>query len=92
MTDEPPTVPVPEPFQDLDAVVALTIERMEEASPLRGADAIAVRAIVALSHAGGAVARYRERCPRARVDYSADPRALARQLITDLEATREVPS
>lgn len=90
MTDEPPTVPVPEPFQDLDAVVALAIQEMEAASPLRGVDAIAVRAIVALSHAGVAITTCRERHRGVKIPYTGDPRALARELIADVRDTREV--
>lgn len=46
------TVPVNDPFQDLDAVLAQLIRTEEERSPWRGAEAVAVAAIVALSHAG----------------------------------------
>lgn len=90
MTDETPTVPVPEPFQDLDAVVALAIEAEEERAPLRGVDAIAVRAIVALSHAGVAINLCRERHRGVKIPYSGNPRTMARELIADLRATREV--
>lgn len=39
-------------FHDLDAVIALDVQREEQRQPLQGVDAIAVRAIVALSRAG----------------------------------------
>lgn len=84
------TVPVSEPFQDLDAILAMAITMEDRRATLRGADAIAVRAIVALSHAGAAIAQYRERCPRVELDYAADPRRIARELMADLTLTREV--
>lgn len=48
------TTPVPPPglLDDIDAIVALAIMREEHRAPLRGSDAIAVRAIVELSRAG----------------------------------------
>ncbi len=44
--------PRPHRFDDLDAMVAVAIQREEARSPLQGVDALAVEAIVALSHAG----------------------------------------
>lgn len=88
------TVPVPQPFGELDAVLALAIEREEQRGTLRGVDAIAVRAIVALSHAGAelmtdashAGVRDVERLStRARQQLDR-----ARELMADLSATREL--
>jgi hypothetical protein len=83
------TVPVPEPFQDLDALLAMAIAAEDAREPFRGAEEIAVRAIVALSHAGVALAEYRRRCPRVGVYFTADPREQARGLITDLTLLRK---
>lgn len=88
------TVPVPQPFGELDAVVALAIEREESRATLRGVDAIAVRAIVALSHAGAELMTEASHAgPRDVERLSARARKqldLARELISDLAATREI--
>lgn len=88
------TVPVPEPFQDLDAVVAVAIQREEERSPLRGVDAIAVAAIVATSHAGAELMTAASHAGRGDVERlsTAGRKYLdrARQLMSDFVATREV--
>ena len=83
-----PTVPVPEPFQDLDAMLAIAITNEDQRETLRGPAELAVRAIVALSHAGDAIAQYREKAPRVEVDFTADPRAQARALMSDLITIR----
>lgn len=42
-------------FDDLDAMLAVAIQHEDAQEPFRGVDEIAVRAIVALSHAGAAL-------------------------------------
>lgn len=88
------TVSVPQPFGELDAILALAIEREEERAPLRGVEAIAVRAIVALSHAGAELMTQASHASMRDVE-GLSTRArkqldLARELMADLSATREV--
>lgn len=88
------TVPVDDAFSELDAVVAELVRREEERSPLRGVDAIAVAAIIALSHAGATLmteashagSRDVERLSREGRKYL----DRARALMADFVATREV--
>lgn len=88
------TVSVDDAFSELDAVVAELVRTEEEKSPLRGVDAIAVAAIIALSHAGAnmlteashAGSRDVERLSREGRKYLDRARALMR----DFVVTREV--
>lgn len=90
------TVSVPEPFSELDAVLAIAIDQEEERSPLRGVEAVAVRAIVALSHAGAALMTDASHAGRKGDAERLSARARgqldrARELMGDLSTLREVP-
>lgn len=82
------TGPAPERFEDLDALVAMAITAEDVREPFRGVDEIAVRAIVALSHAGAALADYRRLFPGVSIG-PAEPREVARELISELIAYRK---
>lgn len=79
------TVP---PLDDVDALLAMAVRQEDERRALQGADEIAVLAIVALSYAGAALAEYRRRAPRTRVDVPVDPREQARMLMGNLVTER----
>lgn len=87
------TVSVPQPFGELDAVLAQMITTEEERAPLQGVDAIAVAAIVALSHAGAELMTEASHAgPRDVERLSKRARAQldrARSLMADFVATRE---
>ena len=89
-----PGAPEPHRFDDLDAMVAMVIQREEARAPLQGVDALAVEAIVALSHAGlDLMTEATHAGPRDVVRLSTRARAqldAARDLITRFSIAREV--
>lgn len=88
------TVPVDHPFEDLDAVLAQMIRTEEERAPLQGVDAVAVAAIVALSHAGADLMTEASHAGSRDVErMSKNGRTAldaARRLMSDFTAAREV--